>query len=248
MRTDKKELKLEITEKMRKMFFSAPVINKYLAESSVSEIASLNQLLDAEQELRTVSRRARYIKNAGFPSLKSFTGYDFSNIAFPGHMGKEAMLTLDFVKENKTIVFFGGCGTGKTHAMTALGILACNNDYRVRFFTLSSLVMYLKNAKNSGTMEHVFRTIANCQLLCIDEFSYIPLDLESAQLLFTVISNAYERQSLIITTNLPFNEWGPMFSDDQIAAAIIDRIVHYGHLIKTGNKDWRLEHSLMIDI
>ena len=62
-----------------------------------------------------------------------------------------------------------------------------------------------------------------------------------------VISNAYERLSLIITTNLTFNEWGPLFTDDQLAAAIIDRIVHYGHLINTGNKDWRLEHALMKD-
>ena len=92
-----------------------------------------------------------------------------------------------------------------------------------------------------------YKILQNVNLLCIDEFGYLPLDLESGQLLFTVISNAYERQSLIITTNLPFNDWGPLFSDDQLAAAIIDRIVHYGHLIKTGSRDWRLEHALMND-
>lgn len=79
------------------------------------------------------------------------------------------------------------------------------------------------------------------------KWSYLSLDLESGQLLFSIILNAYERLSLIITTNLPFNEWGPMFADEQLAAAIIDRIVHYGYLIKTGNKDWRLEHALLND-
>ena len=73
------------------------------------------------------------------------------------------------------------------------------------------------------------------------------MDLESAQLLFRVVSESYERKALIITTNLPFSEWGKMFTDDELAAAMIDRIVHYGHLINTGNKDWRLENSLMLD-
>lgn len=139
------------------------------------------------------------------------------------------------------------CVRGKTHAMTAIGAKACSEDFRVRFFTLTSLVMMLRNAGNGGTLEHVYKTLQSADLLCLDEFGYLPLDLESGQMLFNVISNAYERQALIITTNLPFSEWGPMFSDDQLAAAFIDRIVHYGHLIKTGNKDWRLEHSLMID-
>lgn len=88
---------------------------------------------------------------------------------------------------------------------------------------------------------------ASINMNLIDEWGYLPLDLESGQLLFSVISNAYERLSLIITTNLPFNEWGPLFTDEQLVAAMIDRIVHYEHLIKTGNKDWSLEHALMND-
>lgn len=120
-------------------------------------------------------------------------------------------------------------------------------DFKVKFFTLSSLVMYLKNAKNNGTLDRVYKILMNQNLICIDEWGYLPLDLESGLLLFSVISNAYERLSLIITTNLPFNEWGPLFTDEQLAPAMIDRIVHYGHLIKTGNKDWRLEHALMND-
>lgn len=247
MRTDKKELKETVSREMRRMFFSAPTITSYLERASVAELMSMCSLLDDEQKLRTVARRARLIKNAGFPVLKTFDGYDFSGIQFPNMLSKEQMLSLDFIREKKTLVFFGGCGSGKTHAMTAIGAKACGEDFRVRFFTLTSLVMMLRNAGNGGTLEHVYKTLQSADLLCLDEFGYLPLDLESGQMLFNVISNAYERQALIITTNLPFSEWGPMFSDDQLAAAIIDRIVHYGHLIKTGNKDWRLEHSLMID-
>lgn len=179
--------------------------------------------------------------------MKSFADYEFDGVKFPNNFLKDEMLSLDFITKKHTIVFFGGCGSGKTHATIALGVNACNNDFKVKFFTLSSLVMYLKNAKNNGTLDRVYKILMNQNLICIDEWGYLPLDLESGQLLFSVISNAYERLSLIITTNLPFNEWGPLFTDEQLAAAMIDRIVHYGHLIKTGNKDCRLEHALMND-
>jgi DNA replication protein DnaC len=247
MRADKKELKDSVASQMKSMFFSSATIRNYLGRASVSELMSMESLLSGEQKLRTATRHARYVKTAGFPVLKTFEGYDFTGIQFPSMLEKEKMLSLDFIREKKALVFYGGCGSGKTHAMTALGITACSSDYKVRFFTLSSLVMLLRNAKKSGTLEKTYRVLRNADLLCLDEFGYLPLDLESGQMLFNVISNAYERQALIITTNLPFNEWGPLFADDQLAAAIIDRIVHYGHLIKTGNRDWRLEHSLMID-
>jgi len=247
MTTDKNELKTAVELKLKKMFFSAPVINNYMQRVSLNELKSVEQLLDEEQQMRTVARRARFLKSANFPVMKTFDEYDFSNLIFPNKLNQEEMLSLDFIEQHKTLVFFGGCGSGKTHAMTALGVKACNSDYKVKFFTLTSLVMFLKNAKANGTLERAYKILQNVNLICIDEFGYLPLDLESGQLLFTVISNAYERQALIITTNLPFNDWGPLFSDDQLAAAIIDRIVHYGHLIKTGSRDWRLEHALMND-
>ena len=245
--SENNELRAAVEDKMRKMFFSQPVINRYFETASSADIEKMNDLLDDEQNVRRVARRARYIKTANFPTMKSFDDYDFSGIKFPKNFSQEDMLSLDFIEKKHTIVFFGGCGSGKTHATTALGIEACNKDYKVKFFTLTSLVMHLKNAKNNGTLERAYKNLMNCNLICIDEWGYLPLDLESGQLLFSVISNAYERLSLIITTNLPFNEWGPLFADEQLAAAIIDRIVHYGHLVNTGVKDWRLTHALMND-
>ncbi|MFA5544676.1 MAG: ATP-binding protein [Sphaerochaetaceae bacterium] len=131
--------------------------------------------------------------------------------------------------------------------MTALGLMACNKDYKVKFFTVSQLVLLLKKALYDGTLENFLSILRAQDVLLLDELGYIPMDLESAQLLFRVVSESYERKALIITTNLPFSEWGKMFTDDELAAAMIDRIVHYGHLINTGNKDWRLENSLMLD-
>ena len=247
MRTSKKDLKREVYDLSRRMFFSKTTLAQHLPTATVGELQFLNSMLDTEQTVRTSSRRARYVKSAGFPVMKSFAAYDFSGIQFPRLMSKEQMLTLDFIHEKKVLLFYGGCGSGKTHAMTALGIMACNVDLKVKFFTVSQLVSLMKRANHEGTLEKFMAALERLDLLCLDEFGYLPLDLESGQLLFQVIASAYERQALILTTNLPFNAWGPLFADEQLAAAIIDRIVHYGHMIKTGDKDWRLSHSLMID-
>ena len=247
MRTSKKDLKVEVYELSRKMFFSKATLIKHLPEATIGDLQFLKAILYSEQEFRTISRRARYVKSAGFPVIKTFDTYDFSGIKFPRLLSREEMLSLDFITEKKVILFYGGCGSGKTHAMTALGMLACNADYRVKFYTVSQLVMLMKKANQEGTLDKLIASIDRQDLLCLDEFGYLPLDLESGQLLFQIIASAYERQALILTTNLPFNAWGPLFADEQLAAAIIDRIVHYGHMIKTGDKDWRLAHSLMID-
>lgn len=247
MRTSKKALKHEVHDLSRRMFFSKATLAKHLPTASVGELHFLRNMLHAEQESRTSSRRARYVKNAGFPVIKSFESYDFSGIQFPRLLSKEQMLSLDFIQEKKVLLFYGGCGSGKTHALTALGIMACNADFKVKFFTVSQLVLLMKKAHHEGTLEKFMTSMERLDLLCLDEFGYLPLDLESGQLLFQVIASAYERQAIIMTTNLPFNAWGPLFADEQLAAAIIDRIVHYGHMIKTGDKDWRLSHSLMID-
>jgi DNA replication protein DnaC len=246
-RINKKDLTYELYEKAKKMFFTKQSLDKNIPGSSLSEIQFLLNLLDDEAEIRTQNRRARYQKSAGFPVPKSFEEYDFSGITFPSRLPKDMMLTLDFIRNKEVLLYYGVCGSGKTHAMIALGIQACNRDFKVKFYTVSQLVMKLKNARKEGTLDKLYKLIEKQDLICLDEFGYVPMDLEGGQLLFQVISSAYERQAMILTTNLPFNAWGPLFSDEQLAAAIIDRIVHHGHLIKTGKIDWRLEHSLMAD-
>ncbi len=96
-----------------------------------------------------------------------------------------------------------------------------------------------------GRLENCFNSFKKLDLLIIDEWGYCQLDKQSAGYVFQIVSDSYERKSLIITTNLPFSEWGRIVTDEQLAAAIIDRIVHYGHLIDCGKKDWRIATSPM---
>lgn len=243
----KKELRTSLCEGCRKIMLSRSTIDYVLGSATYGQLSFLDGVISRELATRETSRKARLMKHAAFPVVKTFEGYDFTGIKFPGNFTREQMLSLDFIAEKKTLVFYGGCGSGKTHAMTALGILACNSGYRTRFTTVSKLLTRLAEAKLDGSLEKLFRDIERDELLLLDELCYLPVDRESAQLLFRVISESYERKAVIITTNLPFSQWGRLFTDEQLAAAIIDRIVHHGHLIVTGDRDWRLEHSLMKD-
>lgn len=129
----------------------------------------------------------------------------------------------------------------------ALGIRACNEGHKVKFMTMSQLIARLAKARSEELLERTLLDLKKLDLLIIDEWGYCQVSRDDAQLLFRVIADSYENKSLIVTTNLPFSEWGKLMTDEQLATAIIDRLVHYGHLIDTGSKDWRLEHSLMRD-
>lgn len=122
---------------------------------------------------------------------------------------------------------------------------ACAAGYHVRFFTAAELVVRLCEAFAAGTLEKLVHTILKAQLLIIDEWGYVPVDRQGAQLLFRIVSDSYERRSLILTTNLEFSKWGTLFTDDQMAAAMIDRVAHHGHIILFEGESYRMKHALM---
>lgn len=221
------------TNKLRQFFFSQEGVRQALENGTPKQIEYLNELLDCELARRTESRKARMIKHAGFPSIKSIDEYDFSNVRFPAL--------------KRTLIFYGICGSGKTMLSIALGIRACNEGHKVKFMTMSQLIARLAKARSEELLERTLLDLRKLDLLIIDEWGYCQVSRDDAQLLFRVIADSYENKSLIVTTNLPFSEWGKLMTDEQLATAIIDRLVHYGHLIDTGSKDWRLEHSLMRD-
>ncbi|MFD0961619.1 ATP-binding protein [Paenibacillus chungangensis] len=115
----------------------------------------------------------------------------------------------------------------------------------VKFYTVAELVMCLAEAKRGGTLERLMSEIQRCQLLILDEWGYIPVDKDGSQLFFRVIADIYESRSLVITTNLEFSKWGTVFTDDQMASAMIDRLAHHGHLLVFEGESYRMKHALM---
>ena len=235
----------EIALYSRRMMLSSRVIELCESEATPRQEQFLHRVLSEEIARRERNRKTRLLKRAGFPVVKSFEDYDFSEVRFPPDFSREELLGGSFIAEKKNLVLYGGVGTGKTHMSLALGMLACERDHKVRFHTVTELVLKLSDAYRGGTLERLVRELKQLDLLILDEWGYVPVDREGSQLLFRVIADAYESKSLILTTNLEFSKWGGIFTDEQMAAAMIDRLVHHGHLIMFGSKSYRMTHALM---
>ena len=166
-------------------------------------------------------------------------------MSFPPSFTREDLETCQFIAQKQNLVLFGPVGVGKTHLAIAAGINACKMGLKTRFYTATGLVLKLAEARKSGTLERLIRELQGLDLLILDEWGYVLIDKEGSQLLFRVISDSYENKSLILTTNIEFSKWGSLFTDTQMAAAMIDRLVHHGHLLIFKGPSYRMEHALM---
>jgi DNA replication protein DnaC len=242
---EREATRLQIGEYCKRLMISGQVVGLCEREATPTQEEFLLRVLSEEIERRDRSRKTRLLNRAGFPVLKSFEGYEFNAIRFPPAFSREELLSIRFIKEKKNLVLYGSVGTGKTHMALALGANACETGYKVRFFTVTELVLKLSEAYKNGTLERLVRDLKQLDLLILDEWGYVPVDKEGSQLLFRIIADSYESKSLILTTNLEFSKWGGIFTDEQMAAAMIDRLVHHGHLLIFEAKSYRMTHALM---
>lgn len=242
MTADKRE---RLRRNMRFLLLSNKCADDACTNATPRILDFLDRVFADEVSRRQASRIANTIRSAGFPGLKDIADYDFSEVRMPASMTREELLNLDFIGKKENLIMYGVCGSGKTMLSICLGMMACRRGMKVHFYTLAELAARLREAFEDGRLENFLMTLRKLDLLIIDEWGYTMIDKESAEYVFRVIGDSYEKKSLIITTNLPFSEWGRIVTDEQLAAAIIDRIVHYGHNIDTGSRDWRLVHSPM---
>lgn len=210
-----------------------------------SNQAYLVELLKLEIAHREKSKRDRLIKNAGFYSRKSFDDYRFDEVKLPAGVTPEYVKETRFIDEQKNLILYGNVGTGKTHLAIAAGIAACQRSLSVGFYRTANLVNQLADAKQSGKLSKLLNALKKLDLLICDEWGYVPMDREAAQLLFQVISDSYERRSVVLTTNLEFSRWVSIFYDEQMTAAIIDRLVHHSYLLIYDGPSNRMRGSLM---
>lgn len=205
----------------------------------------VRELLELELRERETNRINRMVKTAGFQVIKTLDDFVWNQtIELPAGLTREYMEGLDFLKAKENLIFLGSVGTGKTHLATAIALTACQAGKRVRFFTAASLANLLLERNNKGTLNSFLTTLKRTELIVIDEIGFIPLHKEAAELLFQVISDCYERKSLIITSNLEFSQWNTVFGDDRLTAALIDRLIHHSHIVIFSGESYRLAQSM----
>jgi DNA replication protein DnaC len=203
----------------------------------------LLRLTELEVATRSANALAARIKNAGFPVLKDLETYDFS--AMPS-LSKQKILELargQWIEEKTNACFIGNAGTGKTHLSVALGQAACRAGKRVRFFTAATLVNQLEESQKQYRLERLMSALEKLDLLIVDELGYLSFSRGGAELLFQVFADRYERGSVLITSNLPFGEWGQIFQGERMTAALLDRFTHRCHIFEMNGESYRFRES-----
>lgn len=205
----------------------------------------VRELLELELREREANRINRMIKTAGFHVVKTLDDFYWNpNIELPAGLTREYMTGLDFLKHRENLIFLGSVGTGKTHLATAIAMNACQQGRHARFFTAAALANLLLERNNKGTLNTFLGTLRKAELLVIDEIGFVPLHKDAAELLFQVISDCYERKSLIITSNLEFSQWNTVFGDNRLTAALVDRLIHHSHIVIFSGESYRLTQSI----
>ena len=175
---------------------------------------------------------------------KDFDTFDFT--ALPT-LPKQKVLELargEWIEQHFNCCLIGSAGTGKTHVATALGLAACRLGKRVRFFTAAGLVTQLEEAQQQHRLDRLLTQLDRIDLLICDELGYLSFSRAGAELLFQVFADRYERRSLLITSNLPFGEWGQVFQGERMTAALLDRLTHRCHIFEMNGESYRFRESM----
>lgn len=195
-----------------------------------------------ERELIDRERRAteRRIKEAQFPVPKTIDSFDFKAQPSINEPLVRELLRGEYLQKRENLLLVGNPGTGKTHLACALGFAACSQGKRVRFYTTTGLVTQLLEAREERTLQRLQKQLERQDLLLLDELGYVPFSKAGAELLFDVVGRAYERTSLIVTTNLPFEQWTEVLGSERLTGAMLDRLTHRVHILEANGPSYRL--------
>jgi DNA replication protein DnaC len=201
-------------------------------------------LLEHEANQRDVNRRKRRVREARFPLLRTLDEFDFA--AIPS-LNRNKILDLargEYIPQRQNVALIGSIGTGKTHIAIALGLAACEQGHRVRFYTAAGLINELLEAQEAHRLSKLETWLMKQELIILDEVGFVPFSQRGAQMLFAFVSQKYLRGSLIVTSNLAFAEWTEVFGDPRLTSALLDRMTHRCHILKFDAESYRFRQSL----
>lgn len=226
--------------KMARSLEALDDVLRRLEQGSLSALEAIHQLLAEEFQTRETRRIKMGLMTARLTRLKTLQDYDFT---FQPSLEREriiALAQLDFIERKEVVHLLGPPGTGKTHLATALGIEAVKAGKSVYFGTLAEIIASLEKAEREGQLTGRIRFLTRNALMIVDEIGYLPLTKAGANLFFQLVNARYEKGAMILTANRSFKEWGEIFGDNVVAAALLDRLLHHAVVIKIEGNSYRL--------
>ncbi len=213
------------------------------AAENVDHLGYLLQLTELELLERERKAAERRLKAARFPAIKTLDGFDFSAQPSVNKVLVAELMRCAYIDARENIILAGNPGTGKSHMATALGVEACARGKKVRFWRVTELVTALMESREERVLARMKSHLAKLDLLILDELGYVPASQLGAELLFDVISSAYERTSVIITTNLAFERWVEVLGSERLTGAALDRLTHRCHILECNGESYRLKDA-----
>jgi DNA replication protein DnaC len=211
-------------------------------DSGLGAADAISAVLGAQITLRNNRRLQAAMRSSRLPAVKTLGDFDFSFQPSLKREQIESLSTLGFVERKENVIFLGPPGVGKTHLAIGLAIAAAQNGRRVYYGTLADLITSLEEAHAAGKLLHRMKTLTYPSLLVVDEIGYLPVSRTGAMHFFQLMSRRYEQASTVLTSNKSFEEWGDIFGDEVMAAALIDRLLHHCHIVNIRGNSFRMRH------
>ena len=208
-----------------------------------SYITVLNTVFSSEISYRVKRRVERNMTSAHFPVIKKIDPFDFGRVKGIGKSEVVNLLDCRWIDNRENLLFFGPPGIGKTHLSIALGVVAIEKGYKVCFERITNLIKLLKTADIQKTSEYRIKRIMKSDLIIIDEIGYTPIEKREANLFFNLISETYEKASLIVSSNKSFDAWAEMMGDSVMTTALLDRLLHHARVFTLDGKSYRLQNK-----